>query len=595
MSNRLTALAVVGLVLLAGCSGGGSGGAAPDLETSGAAGDGGAGGGGDASVGVAVGGAGDANAFRANVREGYVPQPTDVTYEGLYHDYYFDTGGTGACDRRFCPAYSRAVTRDPLSNRTERYLTVGLTSGLSRADFERPPLDLVVVVDTSDSMSDRIDRYYYDDSGGVGSTAVDDADDGSVADEEGRERVSKMAAARSAVRSMVGQLGPDDRVGIVAFSDEARVVRDLRTVDGGVNATVDGLHAGGGTNLAAGMRTAELLAEGAGGGESGDAAEGSDGDDTRDRRQTRVVYVTDAMPNAGATGSDGLRGRLSELADRRIYSTFVGVGVDFNSRLTNAIGSVEGANYVTVDTAERFRERLGEEFDYLVTPLAFDLSVSVAGDGWRVADVYGAPGTDDGTGDEDDGAGGDGAGPGDGAMATGERQLLHVNTLFPSRRDGNRTEGSVILLRVERTRESPGPIRLTAAYETPAGQRVDTVRTVRFPDRGPPYYETTGVRKAVALTRYADLMRNWAAYERTQARGGSADVPAAGVESRDYARGQWEQTSVDLRVSPVYRDRIERFTPYFESELAALGADRMREDLRVLERLRSRGSDRRPT
>jgi Ca-activated chloride channel family protein len=589
MSNRhgLATVAIAALVLLAGCSGGGSGGAGADIERSGgtggvsdAAGDGGSGAAsGDAgaaeSVGVAVGGAGDANAFRANVREGFVPQPTAITHEGLYHDYYFDTGAGDACDRRFCPAYSRAVTSDPLSNETERYLTVGLTSGLSRADFERPPTDVVVVVDTSDSMSEQIDRYYYDEDGsgseagsGSGSGSASDSD---AAGEAGR-RVSKIAAARSAVRSMVGQLGPSDRVGIVAFSDEARVVRELRAVgDGdGVNASVGGLRADGGTNLAAGMRTAELLVE-----DAAPAGDGSDAD-ASDRRQTRIVYVTDAMPNTGETGGEDLRGRLSGLADRGIYATFVGVGVDFNTRLAETIGGVRGANYVSVDSAERFRERMGAEFDYLVTPLAFDLRLSVAGDGWRVADVYGVPGT----------SGGDGASDGDADGPDG-RELFHVDTLFPSRREGDRTEGSVILLRVEREGGQTGPLRLRAAYETPGGEQVDSVRTIQFPDRGPPYYETTGVRKAVALTRYADLVRNWAAYERTQVRGGSPDEPAAGVETREYARGRWEQQSVPLRVSPVYRDRLDRFATYFEGEARALGADRMREDLRVLERLQS--------
>lgn len=63
-------------------------------------------------------------AFRQNVREGYVPQPTDITYEGLFHDYYFDTGSDRTCDQLFCPSYSRAVTRDSLSNETERYVSV---------------------------------------------------------------------------------------------------------------------------------------------------------------------------------------------------------------------------------------------------------------------------------------------------------------------------------------------------------------------------------------------------------------------------------------------------------------------------------------
>ena len=43
------------------------------------------------SLGFAVGGAKDINNFRENIRNGYLPLPTDITYEGLFYDYYFET------------------------------------------------------------------------------------------------------------------------------------------------------------------------------------------------------------------------------------------------------------------------------------------------------------------------------------------------------------------------------------------------------------------------------------------------------------------------------------------------------------------------
>ncbi len=33
----------------------------------------------------------DIENFRANVKASYLPLPTDVTYEGIVKDYYFDT------------------------------------------------------------------------------------------------------------------------------------------------------------------------------------------------------------------------------------------------------------------------------------------------------------------------------------------------------------------------------------------------------------------------------------------------------------------------------------------------------------------------
>lgn len=502
------------------------------LVVSGCVGSSGSGG----SVGLSVGGAQDANAFRDNVHNGYVPQPTDVTSEGLFHDYYFDTGQSQPCEERFCPSYSRATSTDPLSNASERYLAVGLNSGIAEADFERKKLNLVVVVDMSGSMSDGIRRYHYDGDGTSSNP----------------ETTTKMSAARSALRTLVGHLGPEDRLGVVAYDDDARVVREFGAVGesgSDVNGTVGGLEAGGGTNLDAAMRTADLLVE--------DRA-GEEG------YETRVVYITDAMPNVGDTGSGSLHDRLAENADAGVHTTFVGVGVDFNTELTESITSVRGANYYAVHSAESFRDRMSDGFDHMVTPMAFDLTVTVDSDAYEIDTVYGSPEAD---------------------AATGE--VMRANTLFPSRTEGNRTEGGVVLLRLERT--GPGDtLDLNASYETPSGERRSSVRTVTFPDGEADSYDTDGVRKAVVLARHADLLSNWAAYERVQASGGEPETPAAGIESREL--GTWEQRSVELRVSGVYRDRIAAFADYFEREMDALGAERMRRDLVVLRTLVDHGN-----
>jgi Ca-activated chloride channel family protein len=39
-----------------------------------------------------VGGAKDVGSFRNNINQGYLPQADAITVEGLYYEYYFDTG-----------------------------------------------------------------------------------------------------------------------------------------------------------------------------------------------------------------------------------------------------------------------------------------------------------------------------------------------------------------------------------------------------------------------------------------------------------------------------------------------------------------------
>lgn len=527
MRHAALILVLAGALLLAGCSGMGNSQV-------------GAGNGAGGNIGLAAGGAQDAEAFRTNVEEGYVPQPTDLPYEGLYHDYYFETGQQQPCEQLFCPSYSRAVTTDPLSNETERYLAVGLNSGIAKEDFERKPLNLVVVVDTSSSMDSPFDRYYYDD--GQRRTVSDET--------------SKMQAARESVTAMLDQLRPGDRVGVVSFSDDSEVVQDVTAVDeldmDSLDARVGGLQAGGGTNLAAGMETANDQLE-----------PYRDSDNTE--RETRIIYVTDAMPNRGMTDGQSLDDSLGSDAEAGVYSTFVGVGVDYNSRLVDTITDVEGANYYSVDSPDGFRERMSDGFQYMVTPLVFDLSLSVEASGYEVANVYGAPG-DDNRSDE----------------------LMSVTTLFPSRTEDNRTEGGVILLRLE-PQEGDGQIRLQARYRDRAGTQHKTERVVDFGGNSAPHYDSTGVRKAVALTRYASLMRHWAAHERALDAGESVETPADGIAHDDP--GTWEQQSVPLRVSEPYGERIERFTAYFRAEMQRLNASRMQQDLRVLDQLRTNATE----
>lgn len=67
-------------------------------------------------LGYAPGGAQDVDNFRDNVEAGHLPLRSDITHEGLFYDYYFETGDRD-CDELFCPAYSRAVTADPSRTR----------------------------------------------------------------------------------------------------------------------------------------------------------------------------------------------------------------------------------------------------------------------------------------------------------------------------------------------------------------------------------------------------------------------------------------------------------------------------------------------
>lgn len=499
------------------------------------------------SLGLAAGGAQDINNFRDNLNESYLPIPTDLSYEGLFYEYYFDTGQQEPCEELFCPSYSRAVTDDPLSNTTEQYMTVGLNSDLDADMFERKKLNLVLVLDISGSMGSGFGQYYYDRFGNR--HEVQNATD-----------KSKIRVAAESLAALTEHLEEGDRLGVVLFNNGASTAKPLRLTEETDMAAIRNhmleLRAGGGTNMEAGMEEAtEMLQE--------------YGDADRTEYENRIIFLTDAMPNigrTGATGDDDLLSMVEDNAADGIYTTFVGIGVDFNTELVDAITAVRGANYYSVHSSDQFTERMDDEFEYMVTPLVFNLSLRLDSDEISIEQVYGSTAAEESTG-----------------------QIMKVNTLFPSPTEEGRTRGGVVLLQLNGTAEEVG---LEASYQTRDGESHTTSRTVSFADRQPEYFENTGVRKAVLLTRYADLMKNWMIYEHDQVNETGPDVrPAVKVAEREgiepphpsFELGKWERQSVPLRVSDRYEGKIREFRTYFREEADDIGDASLDQEERMME------------
>ncbi|WP_247002186.1 vWA domain-containing protein [Halosolutus gelatinilyticus] len=493
-------------------------------------------------IGLAAGGAADVGTFRRNVYEGYLPIPESMASEGLFHEYYFDTAGDGSCGSLFCPTYTPAVSPDPLSGETERYLSVGMDSGLSQSDFERPPLNLVIVLDISGSMSASFSDYYYDAYG-------------NEREAEGDTSQPKIDVAKDALVSLTRHLRPDDRLGVVLFNHEAHLAKPLRAVEetdmDAIRGHIqDDIRATGGTNVSAAMeRSEEVIAE-YGGADRGEY-------------ENRSILITDAQINVGETDADELRGSLEANADRGHHTTVIGVGVDFNADLIDQITAVRGANYYSVYSAEEFERRVDDGFEYMVTPLVYGLSLELDAEGYEIAGVYGSDAAEPSTG-----------------------ELMRVNTLFPSERTDGEAKGGVVLVRIERTDDAESSegrnLTLEASWETRSGDRESTTEDVSIPS-GNEEYGNGAVRKAILLARYADLLTNWTVYERDETlvdeREGIDRPPAAD------RLGEWELESDPLSVSDRYESRLGAYREYLDAEMDAIDDADLGRELELLDEI----------
>ncbi len=502
------------------------------------------------NIGLSAGGAKDIVNFRENINNNYLPIPTDITYEGLFYDYYFDTGASEPADKLFSPSYSFAVTRDPLSRQTEYYMSVGLNSGLKESDFQRKKLNLVIVMDTSGSMTENFNQYYYDRVGQIRDAYA----------EEGSASLRKIDSAKKAVIAILDQLDGSDRFAVVQFNNNAILSKAIGPVNqinlNNIEDLIWNINAGGSTNLDAGMDMATRQFHGL-------------YEINNYEYENRIIILTDAQPNTGDTSSSGLMNNVLNNANNRIYTTFIGIGVDFNSNLVEQITKTKGANYYAVHSPREFRERMDDEFDYMVTPLVFNVRLNFESDGWKIDKVFGSP---------------------EANQVTGE--LMRINTLFPSKSEGGETRGGLVLLKLRKTSFSAGDaIYLKVSYEDRNGRKDGSQATVNPETQQPEYFDNSGIRKGVLLVRYASLLKNWMMDERSHMHYSRPWTPVisetTGICVPPENSTQWERTSLPLVCSPSYKNLFRQFYGYFQDEVSDIGDSSLNQELGIMNQVLS--------
>lgn len=501
------------------------------------------------NIGFAVGGAKDIENFRQNIQNDYLPLFSDITYEGLFYDYYFDTGKKDKCEKLFCPSYSYAITKDPLSQNDEYFLSVGLNSGIKEDDFQRKKLNLVIVLDVSGSMDSEFSKYYYDQFGNE-QIREDYSDE---------DLKTKMKLATESVVGLIDHLNDDDKLGIVLFDNYAHLAKPLESMkitDKKVlKENILDIFSQGGTYMEGGMKLGSTLFNRV-----------IDSDKTE--YENRIIFLTDAMPNLGDTSEEGLFGMIQNNANKKIYTTFIGIGVDFNTELVESITKVRGANYYSVHSANEFKERMVDEFEFMVTPLVFNLVLSLESNGFDIKKVYGSP---------------------EANAATGE--IMKVNTLFPSKVVDGATKGGIVLLKLEKT-STDGKLILKTSYEDRLGKTDGQEIVIEIDDKGSEFFDNNGIQKGVLLSRYAELMKVWAFDER-KAYEEKTPIPSPmifyedGIHLPEYVIefSQWERQSIPIQISDEYQMILKDFNDYFKTQVSAIGDLELNQEVSILKKL----------
>jgi Ca-activated chloride channel family protein len=404
-------------------------------------------------LGATPGGQQDIGSARQMLNQGRLPSAEMLTYQGIFseHDLGFANPEPCLSGRTLC-IEARAGTVDLVSVEGDQdtLVQIGFDTGIE-TPFTRKPLNLSLVVDVSGSMSgDRI------------------------------------AATREALRVLVESLRDDDTFSLISFNSTAMV--RLEPTSGG-NKTqlieaVETLQAGGGTDIGAGLD------------EGFSQIRSELNNENRQRVLHRVMLFTDMHPNQGVRDGRTFVRMLESAAEDGIGVTSFGVGIDFGADLANQVSQVRGGNYFHLETPEKIRRVFDRDFDLMVTPLAYDLQISLmAPAGYEIVDAYGLAGA--------------------GTTRCGELPSsrcigLTIPTVFLSRGGG----GMFMRLKVKPGDDQPGdPIFVGhVVYNDEAGDSVEQDSEASLaPDEVPGASQTeASIRMAAQLINVIDVLKQFA-------------------------------------------------------------------------------------
>ena len=301
------------------------------------------------SIGVTPGGAQDISYARDRIKAGEIPHAKVFTPEGLFseHDLPLDhpMHTRKKCGQVIC-VDGEAVHATLIAQPEVRYLAqLGFRSNIAADTFQREPLNLVAVVDTSGSMSGEPHRL-----------------------------------VQESLSSVVDQLGPKDQLSIVLYDSVAHValpptpIRKTAAIRQGIRM----IQSGGSTAMEAGLQLGFDVAT-----KSAKSFAGN----------TRVMLFTDERPNVGRTDKGSFMVMARSASKQGIGLTTIGVSTHFGAELAQAISSVRGGNLFFFPNVGDMQDTFEEEFDTMVTELAFDMHLTVAPQpGMKIAGVYGIPG-----------------------------------------------------------------------------------------------------------------------------------------------------------------------------------------------------------
>lgn len=340
-STRYKHIARIGAVLIltlswgmmASCASGAADGVYNETPSSGEEGGG---------SGVGQSGAQDFGRFRSIIEAGEVPAPNTLDVVGFFNEHKYELPSPD-CGENVCLHGMFGVWGNMLNGANCTLTMLGFNTPLDPKEFERPPLNMAIAVDTSGSMNGEPIRL-----------------------------------VKNGLAKLAESLNPKDTVTLISYAGDARVVVESSPeTDPDRALLVNGiseLQAQGGTNIYEGLKQALTIV-----------------DESKDpNRQNRVLLLSDGMASEGIQNRERIINLGKSYAEQGIGISTIGVGKSFDIELMQRLSESGAGNFYFIENISTVIEVFEEEVDTFLIPVAEDVRIDLdIAKGYRFRATYG--------------------------------------------------------------------------------------------------------------------------------------------------------------------------------------------------------------
>ncbi|MEL7026843.1 MAG: VWA domain-containing protein, partial [Pseudomonadota bacterium] len=262
---------------------------------------------------------------RSSLKRGQMPPQSAVRIEEMINYFPYDYPAPDG-PHPFQPT----VTVAPTPWNPDTQLVHIAVQGETPATDDRPPLNLVFLIDTSGSMQDP----------------------------------AKLPLLKQSFAMMLSELRPEDQVAIVTYAGSAgQVLEPTAAADRDtILAALDRLEAGGSTAGQAGLQQAYSVADGM----------------AEDGEVTRVLLATDGDFNVGLSDPEALKDFIADKRDRGAYLSVLGFGRgNLDDATMQALAQNGNGTAAYIDTLSEARKVLVDQLTGALFPIADDVKFQV--------------------------------------------------------------------------------------------------------------------------------------------------------------------------------------------------------------------------